>query len=326
MNNVSWRGIRAFLLVAEHGSFTAAARASNMSKANISQLVSELEEALSVQLLVRTTRSLRLTEVGEGYADQCRKAMNQLDAAADWASQSTRTLKGAIRMNSVGGLIGEDLVAPLIMSFQQAHPDVTVRLDFSSARVDLVDGPYDIVLRMGELPDSSLIARGLRTIRTRYVASPAFVGARGPINTPSDLVDLPLIYGSVDHWQMSRNGKEQTIQARRGLRIASGRVMRRAAIEGHGVARIGDVYCDADIKAGRLVEVLPDWAEETPLSLVCPPMRHQLARVRALMDWLCSHFPAHYRAALNGELPEWREAQAYPHAGSHRGEAGGGTL
>ena len=302
MNNVSWRGIRAFLLVAEHGSFTAAARASNMSKANISQLVSELEEALSVQLLVRTTRSLRLTEVGEGYADQCRKAMNQLDAAADWASQSTRTLKGAIRMNSVGGLIGEDLVAPLIMSFQQAHPDVTVRLDFSSARVDLVDGG-PMISSCGwancRIPHS--LRGGCEPFGPDMSPALALSPPAGPSTPPLILLICRSSTAASIIGRCHETERRQTIQARRGLRIASGRVMRRAAIEGHGVARIGDVYCDADIKAGRLVEVLPDWAEETPLSLVCPPMRHQLARVRALMDWLCSHFPAHYRAALNGE-------------------------
>ncbi|SNT73143.1 LysR family transcriptional regulator [Paracoccus seriniphilus] len=300
MNNISWRGIRAFILVAEHGSFTAAAGVSRYSKANLSQLVSDLELSLGVQLLVRTTRRLRLTEVGEGYFRQCKQAMLQLDAASDWARQSTRTLKGDIRMNSVGGLIGEDLVAPLIMEFQEEHPEVSVRLDFSSPRVDLIEQHYDLVVRMGDLPDSSLMVRGLHRIRTRYVASPAFLAKHGPIVRPADLEAVPLIYGSVEQWLLKRGHQRHVVQVNRGLNIASGRVMLRAARSGLGVARLADIYCQADLATGALVEVLPDWSEETQLSLVCPPLRHQLARVRALMSMISDNFGSRYLSALRG--------------------------
>ncbi len=102
MNNLSWRGIRAFIYVAECGSFTSAAEAMGASKANVSQLVSELESSLGVQLLYRTTRQLRLTEIGDGYFRKCKEAMLQLDAAAEWAQQTTSEIKGRIHMNSVG--------------------------------------------------------------------------------------------------------------------------------------------------------------------------------------------------------------------------------
>lgn len=300
MNNISWRGIRAFILVAEHGSFTAAAGVSRYSKANLSQLVSDLELSLGVQLLVRTTRRLRLTEVGEGYFRQCKQAMLQLDAASDWARQSTRTLKGDIRMNSVGGLIGEDLVAPLIMEFQEEHPEVSVRLDFSSPRVDLIEQHYDLVVRMGDLPDSSLMVRGLHRIRTRYVASPAFLATHGPIVRPADLEAVPLIYGSVEQWAAEARPPAPRGAGQQGLNIASGRVMLRAARSGLGVARLADIYCQADLATGALVEVLPDWSEETQLSLVCPPLRHQLARVRALMSMISDNFGSRYLSALRG--------------------------
>ena len=145
MNNTSWRGIRAFIKVAEYGSFTAAADASGFSKANLSQLVSELERDLRVQLLHRTTRQLRLTEVGEGYYQRCKQATLSLDSAAEWVTQSTEEINGVIRMNSVGGLIGEDIIGPLIVEFQQQYPSVQVHLDFSSIRVDLIENHYDLV-------------------------------------------------------------------------------------------------------------------------------------------------------------------------------------
>lgn len=298
MNNISWRAIRAFLHVAEQGSFTSAADTSGMSKANLSQQVSELEAVLGVQLLHRTTRRLRLTEIGEGYYHQCSHAMQQLDDAAEWATQSTQELKGSIRMNSVGGPIGEDILAPLLIEFQTQNPQVQIALDFSSPKVDLIEKQYDLVLRMGELPDSSLIAKKLHTITTRYVASPDFIAKHGPIEKPEDLTHLPLIYGSVNHWILTRGEEKRVVPVQKGMKIINGRVMRKAALAGLGVTRNADIYVARDIKQGKLQEILPDWSETTPLSLVCPPRRHQLRRVRSLMDWLQKEFKPAYQKAL----------------------------
>lgn len=298
MNNLSWRGIRAFIHVAEHGSFTAAADATGFSKANLSQLVTDLETSLGVQLLHRTTRQLRLTEVGEGYYQRCRQAMMTMDSASEWASQSTDKLQGVIRMNSVGGIFGEELIAPLVMSFQKQFPEVKVHLDFSSVRVDLIEDQYDLVLRMGRMPDSTLIARTLRSVTTRYVASPDFLKKNGPIDKPEDLKQLPLIYGSVDHWVMNRNGEERVIHASKGMKLVNGRVMRRAALEGFGITRLADIYCQSDIQHGRLVEVLPEWSENTPISLVSPPLRYQLGRIKKLKEWIVDHFDKQYQQLL----------------------------
>lgn len=298
MNNLSWRGIRAFILIAEHGSFTAAADTSGFSKSNLSQLVSDLEASLNVQLLHRTTRRLRLTEVGEGYYQRCKQAMKTLDSAAEWAAQSTDKLQGVIRINSVGGMLGEELIAPIVLAFQQRYPEVKVHLDFSSVRVDLIEDQYDLVLRMGKMPDSTLIARKLHTMTTRYVASPDFLRRHGPIKQPDDLKTLPLIYGSVDHWTMNSGTEERVIHAVNGMKLINGRVMRKAAIDGLGITRLVDIYCQADIANGRLVEVLPAWSEATPISLVSPPLRHQLERVKALKQWLVEHFKPEYEQLL----------------------------
>lgn len=301
MNNLSWRGVQAFIHVAECGSFTAAAEVSGFSKANLSQHVTELEAALGVQLLYRTTRQLRLTEVGEGFLERARRGLSQLNSAAEWASQATDELKGDIRVNTVGGPIGEELLAPLMIDFQLQYPGVKVHLDFSSVRVDLIEDRYDLVVRMGELPDSTLIARKLLDLKTLYVASSEFLKQYPAIKQPEDLVEVPLICGSVDHWVL-RRGEEQRVVpvAASSTRMISGRVMRQAAIAGLGVTRVSNVYVQSDINDGRLCHVLPEWAEFTPLSLVCPPLRHQLARVRALMDWLIARVPGRY-ALMTGE-------------------------
>ncbi|WNZ58592.1 LysR substrate-binding domain-containing protein [Microbulbifer sp. MKSA007] len=298
MNNISWRAIRAFIQVADAGSFTAAARDSGFSKANLSQLVTELETTLDIQLLYRTTRQLRLTEIGEGYYLRCKQAMQQLDSAAEWASESKGGLEGNIRINAVGGIIGESLIARLVIKFQQANPGVRVHLDFSSTRVDLIQDQYDLVIRMGSLPDSSLIVRKLHTIKTRYVASPKFLQEYGPIEKPADLASVPLISGSVDQWLLTRGKNQQVVQVENSTKLISGRVMHRAAIEGLGITRLADIYVQADIASGRLVEILPGWSESTELSMVCPPLRHQLLRVRNLMQWLKEGFADIYLQAL----------------------------
>ncbi|MEC8428446.1 MAG: LysR family transcriptional regulator [Pseudomonadota bacterium] len=285
--------------MAEHGSFTAAAEASGSSKANLSQHVTELEAALGVQLLYRTTRRLRLTEVGEGYLERAKRAVSQLNTAAEWAGQATGELKGVIRVNTVGGPIGEELLAPLIIEFQKHYPGVNVHLDFSSVRVDLIEDRYDLVVRMGELPDSTLIASKLLDITTLYVAAPELLEQYGPIDQPEDLLNLPLVYGSVDHWLLKRGDEQRMVPvAGKGTRMVSGRVMRNAAVAGLGATRVGDVYVQSDIRDGRLIQILPEWSETTSLSLVCPPLRHQLARVRALMDWLKARAPQAYAELL----------------------------
>ncbi len=303
MNNNYWSGIRSFLAVVEHGSFTAAADACGLSKTSLSQQLSALEKSLGVQLLYRTTRKLRLTEVGRGYYQMCRQGMQQMDSAREWATQATHALSGTVRMNAVGGLIGEELIAPLLIEFQGSHPEIDVSLDFSSQRVDLMASDYDLVMRMGDLPDSSLVARRLHTITTRYVASPDFIHQHGDIGHPEDLRQLPLISGSITSWQFINRDQQVTVQADRGFRIANGRVMYQAALAGLGVARLADVYVEAAIREGTLVEVLPDWSQTTPLSLVCPPARHQLHRVRALMDWLVMHFGSRYQQTLDRNVP-----------------------
>ncbi|MCV6602623.1 MAG: LysR substrate-binding domain-containing protein [Cohaesibacter sp.] len=295
MNDISWRFIRSFLLVADHGSFTAAANAANQSKANLSQQVSELEAALGVQLLIRTTRALRLTEIGQGYYEQCHKAMRQLDSAAEWASQTTEELKGIIRLNCVGGPIGEDLIGPLAIDFQKQHPQIQIHLDFSSPKVDLIERQYDLVVRMGDLPVSSLIASRLYQLTTRYVASPDFLQKYGPITDPMALKSLPLIYGSVAHWTLSNEQEQIIIPVQGGMKIVSGRLMRKAALAGLGVTRVAEIYIEADLAQGRLIEILPDWSQQTPLSLVCPPARHQLTRVRRLMTFLKKNFAKNYQ-------------------------------
>ncbi|EAR62815.1 LysR family transcriptional regulator [Neptuniibacter caesariensis] len=298
MNDHYWSGIRSFLAVAKCGSFTLAAEETGTSKASLSQQVSQLEKTLNLQLLYRTTRSIRLTEVGEGYLQRCEAAVAQLDAAQEWAVAHKQIISGTIKMNSVGGLIGESVIAPLLIEFQKHYPDICVELDFSSRRVDLLKDDYDLVLRMGDLPDSSLIARRLHQIKTCYVASPEFIQRQKPIRHPLDISGIPMICGSVTDWTFNKDQEQCQISFKQGFKIPNGRVMLDAAKSGLGVARLADIYVQPAIRSGALEEILEEWSITTPLSLVCPPARHQLDRVKLLMDWLVDNFPERYQHLL----------------------------
>jgi DNA-binding transcriptional LysR family regulator len=298
MNKIYWNGIRSFLAVAKYGSFSLAAEATGLSKASLSQQVSSLEQLLNVQLLYRTTRSLRLSEVGAQYYEMCKQGVDQLDAAQEWAGHTNQSLRGTIRMNSVGGMIGEEVMAPLLIQFQREHPDINVELDFSSRRVDLINDQYDLVMRMGELPDSSLIARKVHTLTTRYVASPTLISQYPPITHPQDLNQLPMICGSVTDWDFSTQDEHCSVSFTQGFKIPNGRVMLQAVQAGLGIARLADIYVQTAIDKGELIEVLPHCAHSTSLSLICPPSRYQLQRIKTLMDWLVEHFNAQYKKVL----------------------------
>ena len=290
MDHIYWNGIRSFILVAETGSITAASKKSGLSKANISQQISELEKSLRLQLFFRTTRQIRLTDIGEDYYKQCKQGMIHLEQAFEWANQNARALKGKIRMNSVGGYIGEEMIAPLVIAFQKENPEIHVDLSFSSQKEDLLSQPYDLTLRMGDLSDSSLVAKRLKTLTTRYATSPEFMAEHGEINHPKDLNGLPLVCGSIKTWTFRRKSEEYNVHFQKGFQVGNGEVMKKAAIAGLGVARLIDVYVLDELKEGSLVEVLPDWRIETPVSLVCPPNRYQLHRVKALMDFIAENF------------------------------------
>ncbi len=289
------------MAVAEYGSFTEAGEALGLSKASLSQQVTQLELLLGVQLFYRTTRKLRLSDVGAQYLEQCKAGVKILKDASDLASQATDALAGTVRLNSVGGLLGEEVVAPLAIEFQRINPAIEVEFDFSSIREDLLESNYDLVLRMGDLEDSTLIARRLHTITTRYVASMPYLEEAPHIEHPNDLKQAALISGSVSEWSFAAKGKDITVQAGNGFRIANGRVMMQAALSGLGVARLSDLYVDKALQEGRLREVLGNWAQTTPLWLVSPPTRHQLTRVRSLMTFMVERFATQYEKVKAGD-------------------------
>ncbi|APC91378.1 MULTISPECIES: LysR family transcriptional regulator [Francisella] len=302
MNNIYWRGIYSFIHVAEQQSFTKAADILGIAKSNLSQNIKNLENHLKVQLLYRSTRHVRLTEIGQEYYQNCKKALQDLDVATELTSQVSNQLSGIIKVNSVGGILGEEVVAPILLRFQQQNPKVNIHLDFSSHKVNLLDSDYDLVIRMGNLADSNLIVSSLRTVATKYVASSDFIQKHGQITNPRQLENLPLIYGSVKQWSLVSTEDKYTLHIHNNsIHITSGRVMKQAALAGLGITRLVDVYVESDIKNGNLIEVLPDYAETTQLSIISLPVKYQLKRISSLIKYLKQHFNQIYLEMLSNK-------------------------
>jgi len=281
----------ALLAVAEHGSFTKAAEALNCSKAYISKQVGFLEQALSVRLLHRTTRSVTPTEVGLVYLDYCRSLRDTLGEAERSVSTLRNEVSGRVRM-SVPMTFGIQVMSDLLSALHDAHPALTLDLDLSADPRDLVAGRYDLALRFSPNIDPRLIAKPLGNFDDWIVASPAFIAQHGTPTLPIELAGKPCLSNPhfVDHqrWVFTRDGVQQAVTVQHWLRMNSFLAMRRAALAGLGHARLPVYVVEGDVRDGNLVRLLADHAlPSTPVYLVFPDQRPLPRKVRVAIDHVC---------------------------------------
>ncbi|CCK74793.1 MAG: LysR family transcriptional regulator [Oleispira antarctica] len=286
--------LKAFVIIAKHGSFTKAAEILGCSRSHLSKQLNLLETQLGVSLITRTTRAQRLTEQGQLLFNQCQLAFNTLDTAVQMTMEQAHQLKGNININCVGGYLGEDIIAKLIARFIQKYPDIRVNLDFSSERVDLLSGQFDVVFRMGKLPDSGLIARKLMTITNGLFASPNYLKKYGSPAMPDELIRHQCITGSINHW-LFQHGKKanvsQEVVVSGAIRCKNGRVIKNMAIANNGIARLPFYYCQEELKAQQLVSVFEDWKlADTPLYLIYHKDHFQAQRLKVFVDFIVTEF------------------------------------
>ncbi|NLQ16286.1 LysR family transcriptional regulator [Marinomonas sp. M1K-6] len=287
------QGLREFLTVVESQSFSKAAEQLNISRARVSQIISRLEKDMGVQLLYRSTRSLSLSPAGETFYQLSRQGVDQLEHAVLSAQNAHASIGGQIRINAVGGLFGEEILAPLLLRFMRDNPKIEIELSFSSTREDLIESQYDLVVRMGSLTNSNLIGRRLTRYANYLVASPAYVETMPKLNSPKDLLDHTLINGSVKRWSFTHlNSKEKyELPVQGKLKCSNGHVVKQATLEGLGISRQPAYYVEQDIQSGRLIQPLPDWQlPHSDVSLLYPKSRNISLRVKALVHYLVEAF------------------------------------
>lgn len=305
--------LRTFVAVAEAGSFVRGALQREVSAAAATRAVAALEKRLGTVLLQRTTRSLRLTEPGEGFLADCRRILGELDAAEAAVTGARREPQGRLAVTAPA-LFGSRHVAPLVFGYLQAHPLVQARVFFTDRVVHLIDEGFDVALRIASLPDSGLTAVPVGTMRSVVVASPAYLKRHGVPRTPADLRQHLGIGFTIEgqermNWRFGRR-QRTAAEPRQRLVVNANDVKIAAAVAGHGLARAMAYQVSDEVRDGRLRVVLE--AHEVapvPVHLVYPAGRAASAAVRAFVRFAAERLRA--LPVLNGrglEPPRQRRA------------------
>ena len=294
LNQINLADIRSFVLIAQLGNFTKAADALEVSRSHVSRQISALEKQMAVTLLTRTTRTLRLTHAGERFYRQCEAALHQIDQALIAAIDDTEQVQGLLRVNCVGGYLGEEVIAAAIADFLSLHPLVTIDLDFSSHKIDLIDDQFDIAFRMGNLEDAGFVAKHLMDIDMVTLASPYYIRHYGELTHPKQLSQHRTLTGSVTRWSFvdpNSTGKLVEMHVKGKLTCKNGRALIKAAKMGNGIIRVPRVYCQIEIDQGELIELMPDWKiASVPFSAIFHKDRYQPKRVRTFLDFVKQRF------------------------------------
>jgi DNA-binding transcriptional LysR family regulator len=284
----------AFVKVVQEGSFTAAARVLKVPKGRISRKVQELEQRLQAQLLNRTTRSLKLTEAGAAYFQHCEAIVKELEDAENAVAELQHHPRGWLRIAAPYWL-GTRVLAPMLSEFRRFYPDVRPQLLLGSDVVDLVAKDIDLAMRLwvGPLPDSTLTARRMGGLPTGIYSAPDYLERAGVPQHPKDLANHDCLLVQhfferpVVEWPLTK-GAEHFNAALRPVAVASDpEALHSFLLGGDGLLMTNHLRVAADVAAGRLVRVLPDWdGPEPTLYAVRPSGRVQPPKVKAFLDFL----------------------------------------
>lgn len=281
-----WDGISEFVYVAEYESFTRAAKELGISTAQVSRQISALEKRLNIKLLYRTTRNVSLTEEGRVFYQHCRAVLDGLDAAEQAVSNLQSKPQGRVKLTAPV-TYGEQQLVPLINDFMVQHRDIEVTAFLSNQKIDLVEGGYDLAIRIGKLSDSTMMAKKLSR-RTNFVcAAPAYLDKYGVPITLNELGQHNCLLGTRDYWHFVEAGRERNLPVSGTVQYNSGHSLVDAALKGLGVVQLPDYYVQKYLESGELVSVLDSYREpEESIWAVYPHNRHLSLKIRLLVDYL----------------------------------------
>ncbi len=283
--------IESFVAVAARGSLTAAANAEGVAPAVIGRRIDALEERLGVKLLVRTTRKITLTHEGSAFLEDCQRLLADLANAEASVSAGGVKASGYLRVTAPAGF-GRRHVAPLVPRFIEQHPDVNVSLNLSDRVVDIVNESYDCAVRVGDLPDSSLISVRLADNRRMCVATPAYLKRAGTPKHPNELLRQECLTLSSDAsqtrgWAFVVDGAMTHLRPSGRLDCSDGQVLHDWCTAGLGIAWRSTWEVEQEVARGQLVSVLDDFAAPpNGIYAVFPHAKHLPLRVRLWIDFL----------------------------------------
>lgn len=285
-----------FARVVEEGSFSRAAERMRLPKSTVSRRVSALEEGLGERLLLRTTRRLTVTDFGHSVLEHARQVADEVDAAAALAQERQAEPSGRLRVSMAADLANM-VLGPLLADFVGRYPAISLELDLTPRRVDLIGENFDLALRTGTLPDdATLAARRIAVFSTGLYASPAYLQRRGNPSEPEALMEhdaLRLLQrnGEPSTWVLTRDEARWEGLPPGRATVNSPELLMRLARRGAGIAGVHDHFALPHVRSGELVPVLEDWhLPAAPLWAVFPGRRLMPARTRVFLDALGTEF------------------------------------
>lgn len=290
-----FQSFSAFAKVVELGSFAAAAQRLDVSTSAVSRQVAELEAHLEVRLLNRTTRRLSLTEAGQAFYERCLQLLAELEETEAAVRSEAVMPKGTLRI-TCGVTFGERYLAPAVAEFATRHPQVAFDIDLSDRAVDLVEEGFDLAIRIGPVGQQALVARRIAETQLVCCAAPAYLDRRPPLLTPDDLQHHECFAYSyaatASAWTFeAMDGTRHTPRISFRHRANNGSLLSAMAVAGVGISLEPDFIVAVDVRAGRLVRVLPDYQPpRSPISAVYPSRRHLSAKVRTFVDFLAARY------------------------------------
>ncbi len=293
--------LTAFTKVVEHGGFAAAARALGQSRAQVNRSVIRLEESLGVHLLNRTTRSVAATPAGQAFYERARSILLDLAEAEAAIQDDPDEPRGELKINAPMSF-GTLHLAPALCDFMVRYPKLRIELVLNDRFVDPVAEGFDMTVRIAEPAEApSLIDHHIVEVRRVICAAPDLLKRVGTPMTPKDLMARPCLhYGNLPSgtlWRLRGPDGSADIRVQGSFCSNNGEVLREAAVRGLGFALLPTFVAGTDLRAGRLVSVLPEYcAPDIVLTLLYPPNRHLSARIRLLVEFIYERF---------GDHPHW---------------------
>jgi DNA-binding transcriptional LysR family regulator len=261
-----------------------------MPISTVSRKISDLEKSLGVRLLERSTRQLRMTEIGQAYYELCRRGLEEFEAANLLITDRQAEVSGRLRI-SVPPSLSDIIVIPMIEMFQALYPKVSVNCLVTDRHIDHISDGIDLSLRVGELRDSSLVARRLLRYRSILVASPEYLMRAGAPKHPRELSLHGMVafsgWDSTLRWVLQKGAETHRVNVEPRIAINDYAGVQRAVIDGLGISEIPSIVCGEGLKDGRLVEVMPDWQFAPVAIAVVYPSNRNLSRVVRLFRDFC---------------------------------------
>jgi DNA-binding transcriptional LysR family regulator len=287
--------LQTFVRVVEMGSFAAASEFLGLTPAMVGRQVRALEDHLGAQLLNRTTRRHSLTEAGRIYFERAKAVLEELEAADESVARMRAVPRGLLRVDAPV-TFGSTCLAPAMADFLAVFPEIRVELTLNNRIVDLVEEGYDVVFRTGDLPDSGLMARALSPYQLVACAAPSYLEQRGEPTEPGDLEQhacLGFRPGAPNEvWTfLDSEERQSAVRVSGPFSSNNGHTLRMAAIAGAGIILQAEALLLEDIKAGRLVRVLPRMRPKSlPMHVLFPPSRLVVPKLRSFLDFVADRF------------------------------------